>query len=240
MEDGKMTKAPPSGAESERDEIDLRLVLDSKGDARGDLTVLLRGRAAQEISEALLRVVGFERERALRNIALAWVPFADVEQVALSSSEGSWQVALRAQITVRAYAEPEGKGAATTWVLPGIDSVHTVFPRPWVTTLASAYAGQGARQNALAINRAIQYHAHRRVELPAGTQVLRAPSTLEVRTQNLEASRRVAANASAIDEEFVLNVTTGTIAADRYAAFVGDAQKIDAGFLASTRLKPSK
>jgi hypothetical protein len=109
-----------------------------------------------------------------------------------------------------------------------------------MTTLASAYAEQDARQNAFAINRAIQYHAHRRVELPSGTQLLRAPAALEVRTQNLEASRRVNATPSAIDEEFLLNVTTGTIAADRYAAFVGDAQKIDAGFLASTRLKPAK
>lgn len=240
MDTGQMVKVPTSDGEGEKDEIDLRLVLEANGDAHGDLTVLLRGRAAQEISEALLRVVGFERERALRSIALAWVPFADVDRVALSSSEGSWQVALRAGLTVRAYAAPDGKGPSATWVLPGMDPVHTVFPRPWNSTLASTYAGQGARQNAFSINRAIQYHVHRRVVLPAGTQVVRAPAALEVRTHNLEASRRVTTSTEAIDEEFALSVATGTIAADRYAAFVGDAQRIDAGFLASTRLKPSK
>ena len=36
---------------------------------------------AQEIAELLLRVVGDERQKALRSVALAWVPFADVEVV---------------------------------------------------------------------------------------------------------------------------------------------------------------
>lgn len=239
MTDGRITQAPLSGSESERDEIDLRLVLDSSGDAKGTLTVLLRGRAAQEISEAMLRVVGLERDRALRNIALAWLPFADIERVVLSSSEGSWQVSLRADVSVKRYAQPEGKGDQTTWVLPGLEPLHTVFPRPWVTTLAAAYAGQGGRQEALAISRAVQYHAHRRIELPSGSTVVRAPSPLEVRTPNLTATRRITSQ-GAIDEEFMLTVTTGTVPADRYGAFVGDARRIDAAFLASTRIKPAK
>src|SRR5258708_30264797 len=138
MTDGRMVPSPLSGAEGERDEIDLRIALDQNGDAKGTLTVLLRGRAAQEISQALLTVVGFERERALRNIALAWLPFADIESVVLSSSEGSWQVALRADVSVKKYAQPEGKGDQTTWVLSGLQPLHTVFPRPQGTTLAAS------------------------------------------------------------------------------------------------------
>lgn len=185
-------------------------------------------------------MVGFERERALRNIALAWLPFADVESVVLSSSEGSWQVALRADVSVKKYAQPEGKGDQATWVLPGLEPLHTVFPRPWVTTLSASYAGQGARQEALAISRAVQYHAHRRIELPKSASVLRQPTPLEVRTPSLAASRKIKVEGSALDEEFLLTVTTGTVAADKYAAFVGDAQRIDAAFLASTRVKPGK
>ena len=96
--DGQIKPAPSMSLEKERDEVDLRLAVDEKGDAKGELTVLLRGRAAQQISEAMLRLVGFERERALFGIALGWVPFATVEKVELSSTEGSWQIAIRAEL----------------------------------------------------------------------------------------------------------------------------------------------
>jgi len=46
---------------------------DEKGNAKGTFRATLRGRAAQDIAEALVRVVGVERQRALRNIVLAWV-----------------------------------------------------------------------------------------------------------------------------------------------------------------------
>src|SRR5690606_33453084 len=116
--DGRIAKLPAVASGDERDEIDLRLVVDAQGDAKGQLTALLRGRAAQDLSEALFRLVGLERQRALRGIALAWVPFATVEKVELSSSEGSWQVAIRAELEVPGYAQVEGqKAGQRTWVL---------------------------------------------------------------------------------------------------------------------------
>ncbi len=235
--DGGMRPVPDLGGAKERDEVDVRLAIDAEGNARGDLTVLLRGRAAQQISEALFRLVGFQRERALRGIALGWVPFANVEDVQLSSSEGSWQVALRAHITVQDYAQPEGQ-KTRTWLLPGIDPVHYVFPRPQVATLGATYASEGARENALSVSRAVQYHVHRRIELPKGAQVVRAPGPLDVRSPNLVASRAITVDGSAIDDEFILAVNTGTVAANRYAGFVSDAHRIDDGFLASTSVKP--
>ncbi|MBC7018311.1 hypothetical protein G6O44_26670, partial [Salmonella enterica subsp. enterica serovar Enteritidis] len=114
---------------------------------------------AQDLAEALVRLVGNERQRALRGIALAWVPFATVEKVELSSTEGSWQVAIRAELTAPAYAQVEGtKAGSRSWVLPGIDPIHYVFPRPYMTTLSAAYASQSSRESALAISHATQYH----------------------------------------------------------------------------------
>ena len=81
-------RSPRVAGEAERDEIDIRLVVDEQGNAKGTITVLLRGHSAQDLAEALVRLVGLERQRALRGIALGWVPFATVEKVELSSSEG--------------------------------------------------------------------------------------------------------------------------------------------------------
>jgi hypothetical protein len=225
--------------DAERDEIDIRLVVDEKGDAKGTITVLLRGYSAQNLSEALVRIVGLERQRALRGIALGWVPFATVEKVELSSSEGSWQVAMRAELSAPAYAQLEGtKPESRTWVLPGMDPVHYVFPRPFVTTLSSTYATQAARESALAINHATQYHVRRRVELPASAQITRLPGPFEGKGPLLNASRKLSVAATAIEEDFTLDVTTGTVPRDKYDAFVAAAHHVDDAFRASTRVKP--
>jgi len=223
--------------DSERDEVDLRLALDEKGDAKGTFRATLRGRAAQDIAEALVRVVGVERQRALRNVVLAWVPFANVDDVALSSTEGSWQVSLRADITVGGYAQVEGT-SPRTWVLPGIAPIHVVFPRAFVTTLGSAYASVGAREDALAINRAIQYRAHFRIELPKGAKVVAKPAPFELKTGPLDAQRRLSADGSVLEDDFVLSIATSTISKGQYAAFVANAHRTDDAFLASTRIAP--
>ncbi len=237
--DGRIAQLPQLGGDGERDEVDIRLTVDAKGDARGALTVLLRGRAAQELSEALVRIVGAERQKALRGVALAWVPYANIDEVQLSSSEGSWQVALRADLTIPGYAQPEGSASARTWVLPGIDPIHTMFPRPYVTTLGATYASRSARENALAISHAIQYHAHRRVELPAGTAVVRTPGPFDTKSASIEAGRKLRVSGTVIEEEFTLGISTGTISQERYGAFVADAHRTDDAFLASTRVRPA-
>ncbi len=236
--DGRVEPLPTSvegDAQGERDQVDIRLALDAHGDAKGQLTVLLRGRAAQELAEALLRIVGDERQRTLRGVALAWVPYANVDEVVLSSTEESWQVALRATLTVPGYAQME----ARTWVLPGIDPIHAVYPRPTVATLGSTFASQGGRKDALAVSHALQYHVHRRIELPPGATVARAPGGFEVKDTVLSAERKVSVAPNAVEDEFTLSVSTGTVGADAYAGFSADAHAIDDGFLASTRVKPA-
>ncbi|WP_394848231.1 hypothetical protein LZC95_12280 [Pendulispora brunnea] len=242
-QDGKMVAisatsagAGAASAESERDEVDVRLVLDDKGDAKGSFRATLRGRAAQDIAEALVRVVGVERQRALRNVVLAWVPFASVDDVALSSTEGSWQVSLRADIRVGGYAQVEG--AKRSWVLPGVAPIHVVFPRAFVTTLGSAYASVGAREDALAINRAMQYHAHWRIELPKTAKVLSKPAPFELKTGPLDAQRRLSVEGSVLEDDFVLSLATSTISKGQYGAFVANAHRTDDAFLASTRIAP--
>lgn len=236
---GRIAPLPAAFGDTERDEIDIRLVVDEKGDATGTITVLLRGHTAQDLAEALVRLVGLERQRALRGIALGWVPFATVEKVELSSSEGSWQVAMRADLTAPGYAQLEGiKPEARVWVLPGMDPVHYVFPRPFVTTLSSTYASQAARESALAINQATQYHVRRRVELPPKAQIARLPGPFEGRGPLLSASRKISVSGTSIEEDFTLDVATGTVPRDKYDAFVTSAHSTDDAFRASTRVKP--
>ncbi len=233
---GAVSPLPVMGADRERDEIDIRLVVDASGDAKGSVTVLLRGREAQEISEMLFRVVGIERERALRGIVLGWVPAANVDEVGLSSSEGSWQIAVRAAISAPGFAQPEGK----QWVIAGIEPVHVVYPRPGVSTLGATYASQGGRKEALAISRAMQFHVRRRIELPKGAIVSRLPGPLDLKLPNLEASRKLSVSANLIEEDLTMGLATGTIAADRYAEFAQGAHRVDDAFLASLRITPRK
>lgn len=238
--DGHISPLPSlGGGAEERDEIDIRLTVDEKGDAKGTITVLLRGQTAQDLSEALVRLVGVERQRALRGIALGWVPFATVEKVELSSSEGSWQVAMRADLTAPAYAQVEGtKPETRTWILPGMDPVHYVFPRPFVTSLSATYASQAARESALAINRATQYHVRRRVDLPAKASLTRLPGPFDEKGPLIAASRKITVNGTSMEEDFTLDVTTGTVPQAKYEQFVAAAHHADDAFRASTRVKP--
>jgi hypothetical protein len=218
------------------DEVDVRLTLDEKGDARGSFTVLLHGRTAQTLAELFETVVGTERREMLRGVVLGWLPWADVDDVAVSSSEGSWEVALRATIAVHGFGRPEGKDGKT-WVLAGLEPVHVVFPHGAVGTLGASYASRGARQNALSIEAPLQYHFHRRIELPAGATVARAPAAVSVSDPNVSARRTLAQKGQALEEDFTLSLPTGTVAAERYHTFVEKVQAIDNGFMAGTRIR---
>jgi hypothetical protein len=221
-----------SGAE-ERDEIDVRLALDAQGNARGTFAVVLRGREAQELAEALFRIVGAERQRSLRDVVLAWLPWANVDDVQLASSEGSWQVSLRAEVSVSGYAQEDG---AKTWLLPGLDTLHWSWPHARVSSLAATFATRAGRESALALSRAVQYHVHRRVTLPRGATVARMPGPLEVKARLVEASRKSGVAEGAVEDDFSISVSTGTIPVADYDGFVSVAHEADDGFLASTRV----
>jgi hypothetical protein len=217
------------------DEVDIRLALDEKGNAKGSFTILLHGRAAQALAEAFETVVGTERRQMLQSVVLGWLPWADVEEVTVSSSEGSWEVALRASIRINGYAQPEGADGKT-WVLPGMEPVHFVIPRGFAGTLGATYASRGARQSALLIDTALQYHVRRRVELPAGATVTRPPEGVRIDDPRLEAARK-GTYGTVIEEDFALSLPTGTVPAEAYQGFVEKVRSIDDGFMAGTRVR---
>jgi len=151
-------------------------------------------------------------------------------------------VALRATVTIPGYAEEDGARTpeGPTWILPGIEPLHTVYPRGSASTLSATYASEGTRESALAVSHAVQYHAHRRVELPAGATLVRTPGPFEVHTHALLASRRVrltAGPSTIVEDDFQMGVPTGTIPASEYAGFVADAHRTDDAFLATTRIR---
>ncbi len=228
---------PVQGAsESGGDQIDLQLKVDASGDARGTLVAVVRGRSAQAIADAFQLVVGSERTQMLRNIVLGWVPWADVEDVVLDAEGGAWQVRLRATIAISGFARPEGKNGET-WVLPGVEPVHYVFPRAFATTLGTTYTAQRARATALSIESPIAFRMTRRIELPPGAVVERGAPAVTVEAPSLAAIRTARYEGSVISEEFVLSLPTGTIPVAEYPAFVERVQTVDSGFLAGMRIR---
>jgi hypothetical protein len=215
-----------------RDEVDLRLKLDERGNAKGTFTILLRGRTAQALADSLEKVVGSDRNDMLRQVVLGWVPWANVDEVGLSSSEGSWQVSLRALVTIPGYAQAEG----ASWVLPGFEPLHVGFPRAYVGTLGATFASQGARESALAIDSAFQYHVHRRVELDPAFQTIGTLPAVEQKDDNLEALRRGKLESGVLEEDFALSLATGTLDTESYGKFAENAHRIDDGFQAATRV----
>jgi hypothetical protein len=229
---GDTLRVGGSSMEDARDEVDIRLKLDEKGNAKGTFTILLRGRTAQSLADALEKVVGTDRSDMLRQVVLGWVPWANVDDVGLSSSEGSWQVSLRASVTIPGYAQAEG----ASWVLPGFEPLHVGFPRPYVGTLGATFASQGARESALAIDNAFQYHVRRRLEVDPSIKPTGALPSVDIKDDNLEAFRRGKWENGALEEDFGLSLATGTLDTETYGKFAEKAHRIDDGFQAATRV----
>jgi hypothetical protein len=236
LHSGKMVTVDAAVAES-GDEIDIRLALDDKGDAKGTFTALLQGRPAQALTEAFETVVGSDRQQLLRGVVLAWVPWADVESVEVNPTPGSFGLTVRAAIRVSGYGRPEGK-EGQEWSLPGLEPVHLILPRPQVATLGSTYASRAARQSALTIELSLQYHLRRRIELPPGATVVRLPAPVSVDVPRIRATRKVVHDGGRVlEDDFTLNVPTGTVDAEAYQALVDKIHTVDDGFMAVTRVR---
>jgi hypothetical protein len=105
-----------------------------------------------------------------------------------------------------------------------------------VSSLAATFAARADRQSALAVGAAVQYHVHRRVDLPKGATVARMPGPLDVKAKLVDASRKLTVTGDALEDDFTLDVATGTIPPAEYDAFVGGAHAADDGFLAAVRV----
>lgn len=215
-----------------RDEVDLALSLDERGRATGKVKMVLRGQSTRLLAEALEQVVGSERENMLRSIVLGFLPRANVDEVRLSSAEGSWEVAIEAEVSFPSYATLEGGELS----LPGTEPVHVVFPYAFAGTLGSTLASLSERQEALSLSFALDYRFRRRIELPPSWSLASAPEQVEIRDPHLEASRTVRLDEGVLHEEMSLSLPSGTLPKDRYEAFVTTARKVDEGFLRELRL----
>jgi hypothetical protein len=140
---------------------------------------------------------------------------------------------LRADVDVSGYAQAEG---AKTWLLPGLDTLHFSWPHARISSLAASFAARGGRESALAVANAMQYHVHRRVALPPAATLARLPGPVDVRQGLLGATRKMVVTPATIEDDFALDVATGTIAAGDYEAFVKAAHAADDGFLSSARI----
>ena len=103
-------------------------------------------------------------------------------------------------------------------------------------TLGSTFASQGARESALAIDNAFQYHVHRRVELDPALKPTGALPSVDIKDDNLEAFRRGKWENGALEEDFGLSLATGTLDTETYGKFAEKAHRIDDGFQAATRV----
>jgi hypothetical protein len=143
-------------------------------------------------------------------------------------------------VSVSGYAQAEQTASAgrrsVVWLLPGLDTLHWAWPRARVSNLAATFATRSGRESALAVSAAVQYHVHRRLELPPGAIVKRMPGPLDVQAKLVEASRKMSVGSGVIEDDFTLGVATGTVATGDYDAFVATAHRADDGFMASTRI----
>jgi len=226
----------PAGSESGPDEIDMRFTVDQRGDATGTVTLLLRGRAAQVLLDAFEERAGSDRTDMLRSVVLGWIPWANVDEVVSSSAEGAWELGVRARVSVPGFAQPEGEA----YVLAGMAPLHAVVPQPASSTIAATFAGQGGREDALAIESSWHYHLRRRIELPAGWSISATPSAVKEQDPHLQAERRVDAQGAVVQEDFTLSIPTGTIGPAEFDEFAARARRVDDGFLSGIRVKGTR
>jgi hypothetical protein len=223
-----------TGEDQDLVRIDLRV--DGKGDATGTMEAVIHGRAAQQLAERFEVTVGSGRTDLLRNVVLGWLPWADVAKVSLSSDEASWRIAVAAEIAVVGFAQPEDRGGKT-WSVPGIVAVHTLYPRPTASTLGARYAAQADRSAALAIDQPLRYRIERRIELPAGAEVLRLPEPFALESERVRGRRTVGRDGVVLTDGFELSLPVATVATESFDAFVAAVRRIDDGFAHGTRIR---
>ena len=199
---GRIRPLPGSVTGDQPTLLGLDLKLDDQGTARGTFTAALRGREAQVMADELPYLVGQRRDQRLRAVVLGWLPSATVNEVALVSQEGSPEVSLRAGVELPGYGQAEG----AAWSLPGIEPLHNLYAQLPVATLGSTFAKHRVRESALAIDDAVSYRLHRRVELPAPARLQGEQPALALREPHISATRRIAMNEHApiVEERFEL------------------------------------
>ncbi len=227
---GEVIPVPKNLAE-EPDLATIDLTVDESGRAKGTISLLLRGRDAQDVSAVLEELAGEERDETLRGYVLAWMPTADVMNVKASAE--TWQVLLKADIEVASLLIPDG----TRFAVTGTPPLHSGGR---ATTLGATYASQAKRTTALTIREAIQYGIHRVIRLPKGSAISTPLPALDVTEAgtNMTAKRTVKVDGTTLIEDFAFSLPTGVVSPKEFDAFTDVARKIDDGFQSVVRLSP--
>lgn len=221
----------PANVADEPDLATIDLTVDETGKAKGTLSVLLRGRDAQDVSAVLEELAGEERDETLRGYVLAWMPTADVLNVKASAE--TWQVLLKADVEISAMLIPDG----TRFAITGTPPLHSGGR---AATLGATYASQAKRTTALSIRDAIQYGIHRVIRLPKGTAINTPLPALDVKDPgtNMAAKRTVKVDGTTLIEDFAFSLPTGVVSPKAFDAFTDVARLIDDGFQSVVRLTP--
>jgi hypothetical protein len=231
---GRIFPVPAAAATAQATEIDIDLKLDEQGTARGTFTAAIRGRDAQLMAEELHYRVGLHRDQRLRAVVLGWLPSATVNDVALVSEEGAWEVSLEAGVELPGYAQADG----AAFTVPGIEPLHNVYAEPPVATLGSTFAKHRGRDSALSIAEAVSYRLRRRIQLPGQARLQGERPVLTLREPHVEAARKVELrnDTTALDERFELSIPTAALDKRDYQRFVKAAARIDEVFQTPTRV----
>jgi hypothetical protein len=227
---GEVIPVPANVAE-EPDLATIDLAVDDTGRAKGTISLLLRGRDAQDVSAVLEELAGEERDETLRGYVLAWMPTADVTNVKASAE--TWQVLLKADIEIASMLIPDG----TRFAITGTPPLHGGGR---AATLGGTYASQAKRTTALTIREAIQYGIHRVIRLPKGTAISTPLPAVDVKDPgtNMTAKRTVKVDGTTLIEDFAFSLPTGVVSPKAFDAFTDVARAIDDGFQSVVRLQP--
>jgi hypothetical protein len=121
-----------------------------------------------------------------------------------------------------------------------MEAMHVVYPVPSSTTLGARYTSQADRSAALVVDQPLFYRVRRRIELPPGAKVVHLAEPVDVKAPELQATRKVAQEGSALVEEFAIELPVGTVAPEAFAAFEKAVRTVDDGFAYGTRLELGK
>jgi hypothetical protein len=221
----------------ERDTIEIRLDLTTEGDAKGTIAMLLHGSVAQDLSDSFREVVGFEREKALRTMVLAWLPLASVDSVSMSSQAGDDSLAMRADVTIGSFAERTKQGLR----IRGSEPFHSLYPRAYAAPLSAFYGSGGqARSNSLMIYRPLFYKLRRQITLPANTTLREVPTAFAIDTPSVHAHRSIATRGQTIEETFDIDIPSGNVSLADYPAFMQRLSTVDGAFLRTLLIQKDK
>ena len=231
--DGRIEKLSRGWVKIDRDEVHLKLRLLANGDAEGEVHLQVGGPPAQELDEALQRVVGEPRAYLFRSLVQAWVPGADIGSV--SASRDGDRIVVNASVWAARYAEREGD--SNRFRLPGIVPFHRVAPVT-ASTLIRTYGARSDRATALFIRDALQYHVVRDVEFPMSLTMGNKVDDAEIREDHLVALRHATSAPHGVHDELTFDLRPNVIAPDQFAAFLKLSRRVDELFLASHLLLP--